>query len=83
MSGLRLRRLLMGGSDEVLTLFNSDLNTNMGGQEEVGELSCCGEGDFEANQVPVKNGTCFTYYLHSNVCLPVNHGTCSGFSSTP
>jgi hypothetical protein len=83
MSGLRLRRLLTDGSDKVLTHFNSDLNTNMGGQEEGGELSCCGEGDYEANQVPVKKGTCFTYYLHSNVvCLPVN-GTCSGFSSTP
>ena len=47
----------------------------MGGQEEGGELSCCGGGDFEANQVPVKNGTCFTYYVRSNVCLPVKDGT--------
>ena len=35
----------------------------MGGQEEGGELSCCrGGGDYE-NQIPVKNGTCFTYYI--------------------
>ena len=34
----------------------------MGGKEEGGELSCCGGGggDYEANQVLVKNGTCFT-----------------------
>ena len=80
MSGLCLSRLLMDGSDNILTLFNSDFNVNMGGQEEGGELSCCGGGDYEANQVPVKNGTCFTYYVHSNVCLPVKHGTRSGFS---
>ena len=42
MSGLHLRRLLMDGSDKILTLFNSDFNMNMGGQEEGGELSCCG-----------------------------------------
>ena len=54
----------------------------MGGQEGGGELSCCGGvGDYEANQVPVMNGTCFTYYVHSNVCLPVKNGkTRSGFS---
>ena len=33
MSGLRLRRLLLDGSDKILTLFNSDLTMNMGGQE--------------------------------------------------
>ena len=40
-------------------------------------------GDYEANQVPVKKGTCFMYYVHCNgiVCLlPVKHGTRSGFS---
>ena len=31
-------------------------------------------------QVPVKNGTCFTYYVRSYVSLLVKHGTCSGFS---
>jgi hypothetical protein len=31
-------------------------------------------------QVPVKNGTCFTYYVRSNACLPIKHGTRSGFS---
>jgi hypothetical protein len=33
MSGLRLHSLLMEGSDEILTHFNSDLYMNMGGQE--------------------------------------------------
>ena len=31
-------------------------------------------------QVPVKNGTCFTFHVRSNVCPPVKHGTRSGFS---
>jgi hypothetical protein len=47
----------------------------------IGELSCCGGGgDYEANQVPFKNRTCFTYHVSSNVCLPVIHRTHSGFS---
>jgi hypothetical protein len=37
-------------------------------------------GDYEANQVPVKNGTCFTYFVCRYVCLPSKHGMCSGFS---
>jgi hypothetical protein len=37
-------------------------------------------GDYEANQVLVKNGMCFTYYVRSNVCLPVKDGTRSSFS---
>ena len=60
----------MDGSDKILTLFNSDLNMNMGGQEEGGEWSCCGGGgDYEANQVPVKTGTGFTYCVCTYVCL--------------
>jgi hypothetical protein len=38
-------------------------------------------GEYKANQVPVKNRTCFTYYVHSNVCLLVKHRTHSGFSN--
>jgi len=37
-------------------------------------------GDYEANQVPVKNGTYFTYYVRSTVCLPVKDRTHFGFS---
>ena len=70
----------MDDSDKTLTLFNSDLNINKGSQDEGGELSCCEVGDFEANQVPVLTGTCFTHYVHSNVSLPVKDRTRSCFS---
>jgi hypothetical protein len=40
----------------------------------------CQEEGGEANQVPVKNGMCFTYYVRSNVCLPVKDLTCYSFS---
>ena len=32
-------------------------------------------GDYEANQVPVKNGTCFTYFVCTYVCIPSKHET--------
>ena len=40
-------------------------------------------GDYEANQVPVKNGTCFTFFVCTHVCLPSKHGTVFRFFKVP